>query len=211
MRQQINLIDPTLLPKVERFSSKTMLLLVAVATAVLGVHYAYERWQLNKTMASAKAQESSTAQANPEEPVTTDPVIDGRRRAIVRDESLRDGLAKLTDLPIDNATLLASVIAALPNNLWLKEVDFISKGGLRIVGGAMSPVALADYADKLAHVPALSGLPVQVVTVEPEAAVVTQVSASGPDADAPELHDKILVPPHFTFVLATATARGVTP
>lgn len=198
MRPQINLIDPSLLPKVERLSPKTVGLITVLALALLGVHYGYERTQLNKTLAAAKAQDDAIAALAPVDPAQIDAAFEARKRSVMRDESLRDGLSKLTDLPKDNAKMLSSVIAALPNSLWLKEVDFVAKDGIRIVGGATDPSALAAYSDALARVPALRGLPIEVVTLE------APVGSNDQDA-ATATHQ------HYHFVLATAKAQGGTP
>jgi Tfp pilus assembly protein PilN len=196
MRPQINLIDPTLLPKVERFSSRTVALVTLVATTALGIHYSYERLQLSKTMALAKAQEGEHPEANTPDAPLADAALEARKRTITREEALRDGLAKLTDLPTDNSKMLSSVIAALPASLWLKEVDFVAKGGIRIVGGAVDPSALAEYSDSLSKVAAMHGLPVQVVTLEPQ---------------ANEAQEQTSLPTYYHFVLATANAHGATP
>ncbi|RZI86793.1 MAG: hypothetical protein EOP38_00405 [Rubrivivax sp.] len=196
MRPQINLIDPTLLPKVERFSGKTVMLIAGVSLAVVAVHHAHERVQLNQTLALARAQEASNAALPPTDTPPVDAALEARKQALARDESLRDGLAKLTDLPTDNAAILSNVIAALPRSLWLKEVDFVAKGGLRIVGGAVEPTALAEYSDALARVPALHGLPIEVVSLE-----APPPRTDGEDGPVQYHH----------FVLATANAQGTTP
>lgn len=198
---QVNLTDATLLPKVERFSARTVALTASVAVALLGTHYAYERVRLNQTLEAAKAQEASQTEAAPAETPPVDPAFEAVKRQVGRDEFLRDALSRLTDLPTDNARMLSSVVAALPATLWLKEVDFTAKGGVRIVGGAIEPGALSTYADSLARVPELHGLPVQVVSLEPQA----RESEEGLAEAAP-------MPQYFHFVLTTASAtQGVTP
>ncbi|MDE2401083.1 MAG: PilN domain-containing protein [Burkholderiales bacterium] len=207
MRPQINLIDPSLRPKAERLSSKTAALLLMLATGLLGAHYSYERYQLGQTLALARAQDASNA-ANPAPaPGDADAAFQASMSSVIRDELLRDGLSKLTDLPTDNAKLLANVITALPASLWLKEVQFVGKGGLRIVGGATDPSALAEYSDRLSKVPALQGLPVQVITLEPQAS--TEDDGAAAPASAPE--PRAPLPKYYHFVLATAAAQGATP
>ena len=167
MKQQINLIDSTLLPKVEHLPARAVAMFTAVAMAALGAHYGYERFLLNRTIALAKVNDERVAALNPSEDVDMAGPLSARQRALARDEALRDGLARLNDLPVGNSLMLSSLIAALPGSLWLKEIEFAGKGGVRIVGGATDPTALAEYSDRLAKVPALQGVPVNVVTLEP--------------------------------------------
>jgi hypothetical protein len=167
MKQQINLIDSTLLPKVEHLPARAVAMFTAVAMAALGAHYGYERFLLNRTIALAKVNDERVAALNPSEDVDVAGPLSARQRALARDEALRDGLARLNDLPVGNSLMLSSLIAALPGSLWLKEIEFAGKGGVRIVGGATDPTALAEYSDRLAQVPALRGVPVNVVTLEP--------------------------------------------
>lgn len=202
-KPQVNLIDPTLLPQVERFSARTMAVSATAAMVLLGGHYAYERVRLNQTLEAAKAQEASQAEATASaDAPPVDAALEALKRQVMRDEFLRDALSRLTDLPTDNARMLSSVAGALPASVWLKEVDFTAKGGVRIVGGATEPGALSTYADSLSRVPELHGLPVQIMSLEPQARTTLDDQAEATPA-----------PAHFHFVLTTASAAplGATP
>lgn len=201
-KPQVNLVDPTLLPKVERLSARTMAVSATAAMVVLGGHYAYERVRLSQTLEAAQAQEASQAEAASNDAPPVDAALEALKRQVMRDEFLRDALSRLTDLPTDNARMLSSVAAALPASVWLKEVDFTAKGGVRIVGGATEPAALSAYADSLARVPELHGLPVQIVSLEPQARATEDT-----------LPEAAPMPAYFHFVLTTASAapEGATP
>ena len=201
MKQQINLIDSTLLPKVEHLPARAVAMFTAVAMAALGAHYGYERFLLNRTIALAKVNDERVAALNPSEDVDMAGPLSARQRALARDEALRDGLARLNDLPVGNSLMLSSLIAALPGSLWLKEIEFAGKGGVRIVGGATDPTALAEYSARLGKVPALRGVPVNVVTLEPLASERHEEDsiAQGPQQ-----------PLQYHFVVAT-TAKVAAP
>lgn len=202
MKQQINLVDSTLLPKVERLPARAVAMVTAMAMATLGAHYGYERFMLNKTISLAKANDERIAAFTPSEGIdTVVGPLSARQRAVARDEALRDGLARLNDLPVGNSLMLSNLVAALPGSLWLKEIEFAGKGGVRIVGGATDPTALAEYSERLAKVPALKGLPVNVVTLEPQATEKHEEDSMEPLPQQPM---------HYHFVLAT-TAKVVTP
>ncbi len=204
MRSQINLVDPGLLPEVQHLSGKRVLLVVSCALALLTAHYSYERVQLSKTMALSTKNDASV-----------DPLLTGATTSsdlallqtqLMRDELLREGLSKLTDLPVGNADMLASVIDALPDSLWLKELEFVGKRGVRIRGGTTNPAGLTEFSAKLSKVAALGGLPVQVVSLAPELEnqADAPLDAASAPAKPPELN-------RFAFELATVQDQTGTP
>jgi Tfp pilus assembly protein PilN len=90
------------------------------------------------------------------------------RERVAQREALRDLLAA-DQLPQEPAALLRSVIDALPQTLWLTEVEVARERALRIAGGALDAAALNNFATALAQVPALRGVPVHTVRLEPAA------------------------------------------
>ncbi|MES2091302.1 MAG: hypothetical protein V4532_15175 [Pseudomonadota bacterium] len=205
MRAQINLVDLSLLPAVQHLSTKRVLLVVVVALATLTAHYSYERFQLNKTLAISASKDAGVDPLAASLNIDAD--LDRLQKQLMRDELLRDGLSKLTDLPVDNAQMLADVIAALPDSLWLKELEFFGKHGIRIRGGATDPAMLTEFSAKLAKVPALAGLPVQVVKLTPEIAASAE-KAPTEDGSTPTI---TLAPTYFDFELATLQSQGTAP
>ena len=53
--QQINLVDPRLLRVQERLTGTTLLSLMAAGVVLVGLHYAVEKYQLQRQMASLAA------------------------------------------------------------------------------------------------------------------------------------------------------------
>ena len=204
MRAQINLVDPSLLPQVQHLPAKRVLLLVLCAAGLVTMHYSYERVQLGKTVAMGASNEAT---ANPLLDASTDEAFEILQKQLNRDELLRDGLSKLTDLPEGTADVLANVIAALPEQLWLTELEFIGKRGIRLRGGATAHRGLAEFSSKLAKVSALAGLPVEVVSLRPATPTASEAVNQSP-ASAPVISPTA---DHFDFELATIRSQGARP
>lgn len=195
MKQQLNLIDPRLLPVPARPSVATLLALLAAAgVAVLG-HGGWERAHYDEALAPPGALQAEALEVS-----RPDPALQTLQRQVERDELLRDGLARASDLPIDSVGQLRQLSAALPNTLWLTDVELTGRNGLRIAGGALDVTALATYAARLSNIASLKGRQLQALTVEPQ-----QPEALG-DADGAAAER---LPPHHLFVLASDGAQAL--
>lgn len=199
MAYQLNLIDETLLPVAVRPSVATVLVLSAACVLAGTGHLAYERSQFARSLAQPQADDVALdAESGPEA------AFDTRLVQLQRDERLRDALAGFRDLPLDTAQRLQQLSAALPDQLWLTEVEFSGSRGVRVAGGALDPSALSAYAARLSQVPVFSGLPLQAVTVEPTR--VDAAQAEGGDAAAAATAPARA--PHHQFVLTSGQLAG---
>ena len=191
-RQQLNLIDPQLLPVAARPSVATLLtVLTLAAVAVLG-HYAWEKARFSEALAQTGTEPAAADEAAP------DPALQALQRQIERDELLSQGLARASDLPTDTAVVLRQVAAALPPSLWLTDVEMSGRNGLRIAGGTLDVSALSDYAVKLGDIASLKGRALHALSVEPRQPPSAPVESSGAAVES--------MPPHHVFVLANGEA-----
>ena len=190
MKQQLNLIDPKLLPVPPRPPVAVLLALLAVAALAVMAHFAWERAQFNMALAHF-----GTLQAPAPEEAAPDPALQALQRQVERDELLRDGLARASDLPADSVGQLRQLAAALPHTLWLTDIELTGRTGLRIAGGTLDVTALAAYAARLSDIASLKGRPLQALTVEPQ--------LPEPQSDA-----ELRMPPHHLFVLASGEAQA---
>jgi Tfp pilus assembly protein PilN len=181
MGYQLNLIDERALPVPVRPSVAAMLTLALLCG---GVGFTHLRWE-GARLARSLAQPGADAVASSED-LPADPAYETRLRVVQRDERLRDALAGFRDLPQDSAARLQQLAAALPDALWLTDVQLSGSRGVRIVGGTIEPAALAAYASRLGQVPAFSGLPMQALILEPtHDAVVRRDADQAASAAAP--------------------------
>lgn len=183
MSYQLNLIDERALPVPARPSVAAVLALALLCGGVGFAHLHWERAQLARSLAQPGA---DTVASGEEAPV--DPAYDARLRLVQRDERLRDALAGFRDLPLDSAARLQQLAAALPDALWLTDVQLSGSRGVRIAGGALEPAALAAYATRLGQVPAFSGLPMQAFSVEPTHDEAARRDAGDPTSAAATAH-----------------------
>lgn len=197
MRHALNLIDAKLLPQPVRPPIPVLLSTLALALSGLLGHFAWERSQFAATLARPGAAEALSEVEQP-----PDPAFEERLRQVQRDEALRDALAGVTDLPRDSAVRLRALARALPDALWLTEVELSGRSGLRIAGGALDPSSLAAYVARLGQIDGLRGLPLKVASVEP---LLPQAS----DAEAAETPSKPLERDvRYQFVLASVEPQG---
>jgi Tfp pilus assembly protein PilN len=202
MTQQINLLEPSLRPRRQWCSGRDMLVAGAVlAVAVLG-HYVWEQQALARVLAAASAPVPAAVDAPAGVPPDAAQALLLERQARVRrDEALLQTLAGLNDLPRHNAQRLQGLIAVLPQDMWLQEVQFSGARGVRIAGGALNAAALAAYARRLGEQPAFQGLPLHVVAVDPREAQAAEGDAGA--AAAPRSG----MPTHYAFVLSSVDAE----
>jgi Tfp pilus assembly protein PilN len=202
MTQQINLVEPSLRPQRQWCSGRDMLVAgAALAVAVLG-HYVWEQQALARVLAAAAAPVPAVVDAPAGVPPDAAQALLLEHQARVRrDEALLQTLAGLNDLPRQNAQRLQSLIAVLPPDMWLQEVQFSGARGVRIAGGALSAAALTAYTRRLGEQPAFHGLPLHVVAVDPR-----ETQAAGGDAGA-EAGPRTGLPAHYGFVLSSVDAE----
>lgn len=161
--QELNLIDPRLLPRQHLLSGARVIAVAAIGLTLAAVHYAVERQRLQDAMHAAGM--------TPQVEETAPPADDGdaaMQARIAQRQALHEMLSKADRLPRDSASTLRAVIQALPETIWLTEVDVVGTQGVRIAGGATDPAALRGFADRLAHVESLRGMPIETLRVEPE-------------------------------------------
>lgn len=195
MRHALNLIDPAMLPSPAQPSVAALLVLLSVCFIGSAAHLSWERMQFARTLALPGAAEVGAESLEP-----ADPAFEQRLLQVQRDEALRDALAGVNDLPLDSAVRLRALAQVLPDSLWLTEVEFSGRHGLRIAGGALDTPALAAYVARLGQIDGLKGLPLQFVSVEPQSAEAVDAEASG-TSDKPAMR-----PAHHRFVLASTDA-----
>ena len=162
--QELNLIDPRLLPRRHLLSGARVLAVAVAGLLLAAVHYGVERQRLQDAMLAAGM--------TPQPEDATPPADDGdaeMQARIAQRQALHDMLSKADRLPRDSASTLRAVIQALPETIWLTEVDMVGAQGVRIAGGATDPVALRGFAERLAQVDVLRGMPIETLRVEPEA------------------------------------------
>ncbi len=161
----------------------------------MALHLGWERRQLAHSLAQPGA-EAVVADGT----LPADAAYDARLAQLLRDERLRDALAGFADLPQHSAQRLQQLAAALPDSLWLSEVELQGSRGVRIVGGALDPAALAGYATRLGQLDGFSGLPLQALTVE---------TAGRPDGDTAGTDTALPAPAWHHFVLTSGSMPAV--
>lgn len=182
MTSQINLVDAALLPTPALIGGRAAAVIVGVALLGVAVHGGTESAQLRAALAASPAQ--ATLQATPTAITAADAAsapagsVTAQTQQLQRNLALRDALAQAHRLPDDSARVLQQVMAALPESLWLTEIDLRGSQSIRIAGGALDASALAGFSAGLARIDALKGTPVLVLQLEP------QVRADGALVDA---------------------------
>ena len=204
MTSQINLVDASLLPKRALIDGRAAAAIVGVALLSVAIHGGMESAQLRSALAANPALATTTSAAD----AASAPVggLAAQTQQLQRNLALRDALAQAHSLPDNSARLLQQVMAALPDSLWLTEIDLRGNQSIRIAGGALDASALAGFSASLARIDALKGTPVLVLQLEP------QVRADGASADD---NDSASTTPTarrarqpYTFALASGDASA---
>jgi Tfp pilus assembly protein PilN len=222
--QNINLLDPRLVPAAPSVSQPVALLgaaaLVCAAIGV-GVHGHVEQRLLAQALAAqdhAQAQAQivlANASATGPGGATTaansggasgatgaaanpSAVQDSLRQTVAQREALLAALQRESPGPSHPAQTLNSVVQALPANVWLNELELQGEQRLRITGGTLDPQALAQYAHQLSRAPSLRGTALKTVRLE----AVTDLGAG---AQAPNALERSRAPSQHQFELASAS------
>ncbi len=200
--QNINLLDPRLLPAASGANTPmTALVVSALACAVVGVavHGLVEQRLLKQALAdqdTLQAQNEAKAAAQTQAAGTAPAAgaeLDKLRRSLAQRQALLAALQREAPGPLQPAQTLNSVLQALPDNVWLNELELRGEQQLRITGGTLETLALARYAHQLSRAPSLRGTALKTVRLE---AVPASLAAS---------------PLQHHFELASAWPAGATP
>jgi Tfp pilus assembly protein PilN len=222
--QQINLVDPRLLRVRQRLPGAVLLLVMGIGTTVVGLHYAVEKYQLQRQIASLSARSSAPETATPM--AAPGPSLLAKQEQLAREEMLREALSQGDDLPSNTGALLNAVVQALPGAVWLTDLQVLGQKSLVITGGTLERPALATFSQQLEASPVLQGTPIGIVQLTPHHGSEEDGSAdygrslvdsgnngrgggngsgngNGRGAAAP--------PTHFAFTLASRSQTGNTP
>ena len=199
MTQQINLLDPALLPQHDWCNGRFILGMGALLAIVIGGQSAYEQQAMSRLLANstmAAPAEASTA------------AIDGEiaelKGQLASSEALLRAAGGLSELPKDNATRVQALIDAMPQNLWLDEVEFGINQRVRISGGVGDAGGLAAFSRRLGEAQAYSGLPLRVVALEPQDSELAERRDKSVTLNAPPVNAA------FHFVLSSTDSTGLT-
>ena len=199
MTQQINLLDPALLPQRDWCNGRFILGMGALLLVVIGGQWGYERQAMTRLLSNSVVPapvEASTA--------TIDSEIAELQSKLAGGEALLRAAGGLSELPKDSAARAQALIDAMPQNLWLDEVEFGVNQRVRISGGVGDAAGLAAFSQRLGEAPAYNGLPLRVVALEPQ------------DSESVERRDRsvtLKAPPvnaAFRFVLSSTDSDGLT-
>lgn len=194
MTQQINLLDPSLVPLRDWCNGKFVLGLGLALTLGTAGHVAYETQALTSFLAKAlpTVPDTDTAQQ-----AQADAPLAELRARVNANQGLLQAVGSFAELPRDNATRLRALIAAMPDTLWLQEVEFSVERGVRISGSALDATALAGFSARLGGQPAFRGLPLHVFALQPEERNDGTATADAPARSAPQ---------HYGFLLSSIDA-----
>lgn len=204
MPQQLNLIDPALLPPKRRLTAGPFALLLVLAWGAVLAHALAVRGDLALALQletpapeAAEAAEAAPAEARQQ---ALQQQVEGQARLLAT-------LGGEAGPQIAAADLLAAVVQALPPTVWLAEVEWHAAGGLRVHGGTLDVQALTAFSQRLAAVPALAGLPIATVRLEPRVVDDDGAAAAADGSALPPV-----VPAHwYTLVAGTVAAAAAAP
>jgi hypothetical protein len=203
MTQQINLLEPSLLPKREWCTGRVIVAVAGVLAVAVGAHYMHESAGIKRALAAGSpAPSDAAASAENSDPIEAQ-LRDGQSR-LARGEMLMKAVAGLTDLPRDNARRLQALIAAMPDTVWLQEVEFSGERAVRIVGGATQSAALAGFSQSLGATKEFEALPLHVYALAPRDTEPPAQPQPGDDAK----EERAPAPaPQYRFVLSSVDAE----
>ncbi|MBL8323631.1 MAG: hypothetical protein JNJ89_01605 [Rubrivivax sp.] len=165
--QNVNLLDPALVPAEPALRAGPVL--VALLAGALGVtgHWFAERLLTSRSLAAAGVVAPAEAAAISTGASDGGQLVRMSQRLATR-EALLVALKAETAQPNRPADTLRHVVATLPATMWLTEVELAGERDLRIAGGSLDPLALAEYARRLAEAAPLRGLTLQTLRLEPD-------------------------------------------
>jgi hypothetical protein len=191
--QHINLADARLLPPQPLVRGAALLALVGAAWVAAIGHGAVERQRL---AAAVRADVAPADGSAPAPSLTDDAALAELRLRVAKGRALLDAADHAADALPNAAGILEQLLAAVPETMWLTELDLHGARGLRIAGAVLDAAALGPFADRLKQVPTLRGAPVETVRVD-------FASATSPT----EGDGAAAMPAHHRFVIASAGAE----
>ncbi len=200
MTQQINLLDPALLPQRDWCNGRFILGLAAALLVVVGGQWGYERQAMAALLATSMP--STAAQADT---AALDSEIAELHGQLAGSEALLRSAGGLAELPTGSAARVQALIDAMPQNLWLDEVEFGVNQRVRISGGVGDAAGLAAFSKRLGEATAYSGLPLRVVALEPQDSEVAERAEKPTGLKAPLMNSA------FHFVLSSTDSATLDP
>ncbi|MCW5632065.1 MAG: PilN domain-containing protein [Rubrivivax sp.] len=207
--QNVNLLDARRLPPQPLVRSAQAAAWFAAAALAVLAHAAYEQARTQQTLAALGAGAAPEAgeaagQAGSGEPAPAVPqaLLDLRARLAER-EALLATLRAQSEPPSHPAQTLRDVLTALPEAMWLTEVRLQGARELRISGGTLDPLALAEFAQRLGGSASLRGVGLHTVQLQPGRA-----QAPGADAGSDPEPGAASARPMHSFVLASEAGGG---
>lgn len=204
--QQINLVDPSLLRVKEHLTGTTLMRVMGAGITLVGLHYAVEHDQLQRQMDLLAARSTEAPSPAPQNPPAGLLV---KQEQLAREETLREALSRGGDLPRHTGALITSVAQALPDTVWLTELEVLGEKALVISGGTLERPALTTFSRQLEASPALRGTPISVVQMAPRSpgGGMEGQGAEGPGNDLPSTEGAT----HFAFTLASRATSPAPP
>ena len=199
MTQQINLIEPGLIPARDWCNGRVVVAATGALALAIAAHFAFEKQALTQVLAGSVAAPAEGTASD----ATLTQLQEGEGK-LARSETLMRAARGLADLPADNAARLETLISALPDSLWLQEVEFTRERGVRIVGGATDAAALGGFSRRLGSLAAFRGLPLHVYALEPRAADKGEPLA---ETEADTARGEARRAPLYGFVLSSIDAE----
>ena len=219
--RQINLLNPSLLPKREFFSARSVLGWVIVAIVAMA---AVAWWAATETRSvSRQASEQTVLRAAEKQRVFGAMLADGEsiptpQQIAAMDQSLR---AKQTALESRRAALvnlkrvlgtenggpsatLRTIASSMPDSVWLTELR-ATAGHLEVTGKTLDPAAVNAWLDRLTAAGYLTKKPVPAVRIE-RADVAGAVTApvGAPGIATPSTASRV---PVYSFGIAATLAH----
>lgn len=192
MTQQINLLDAALLPQRDWCNGRFIVGTGALWVALVGGQWVYEKQALTTLLAANAPVESAEADT---------PAFDAEsaelNAQLASGEALLRTAGGLTALPQENAARVQALIDAMPQNLWLDEVEFGINQRVRITGGVGDAAGLAAFSQRLGESAAYNGLPLRVVALAAREREAPESAETSATLKAPPMNTA------FQFVLAS--------
>lgn len=184
MAQQVNLIDISLRPARQNLPPAALLAAVAAAGLLLTTHFAWEKWALARELALAVAPV-----------VVADSALDGaaqsqRAARLVQREALRDLMRLQVSVAEGSAKLMGDIIRAMPEDMWLTELEVGASATLRLSGASADSASFSQFTSRLENIAALKSLPLHTVRLEP---LVPEGAAAAQDQTTPTGRQFVLV------------------
>jgi hypothetical protein len=176
--QNVNLLGARHQPTKVKLGSGAAVAALAVAAGAVLVHGLVERQLTQRAVVSlspsnsalestsaASASEGDVAQVTPTQQPPAELIT--LRQQLAQSEALAAALRGEPAMPQAPATTLAQIVAALPQTMWLTEIDLSGARDLHIAGGTLEPQALTAFAQRLAESHTLRGVGLQTLRLEP--------------------------------------------